>query len=349
MESHVAGEPRVSVIVPCYNQGEYLDEAIDSVLGQTYQDFEIVIVNDGSTDAATQALLADYKRPKTRVIHTANAGLAAARNLAIGHSTGAYVCALDADDRLEPSYLSKAVPVLDRDPSITFVSSWLRTFGEENWDWTPERCDLPTLLWEDTVLTAALVRREAVLAVSGYDTAMPVQGDEDWDLWLTLVERGHRGVILPEVLFHYRRRAGSMSTIAWYGDGHLPLARYRIAKHRESYRTHLVDVLLHQDVDTAALLRRNDELERHLATELEPAVATRREELAALRSRLERGTETAEPVPMESPDKDRIRDLEAALSAASAELEAFRSSKSWRLTAPGRMAYDWWLRLRGSR
>jgi glycosyltransferase involved in cell wall biosynthesis len=345
----VTNEPRVSVIIPCYNQGEYLDEAVDSVLAQTYQDVEIVVVNDGSTDAATQALLADYRRPKTRVINTANGGLAAARNLAISHSTGAYLCALDADDRLEPSYLSKAVPVLDRDPSITFVSSWLRTFGEESREWTPERCDLPTLLWEDTVLTAALVRREAVLSVGGYDTSMPVQGDEDWDLWLTLVERGHRGVILPEVLFHYRRRAGSMSTVAWYGDGHLPLASYRVAKHRESYRAHLVDVLLHQDVDTAALLRRNDELERHLAMELEPAVAARREELAALRWRLARDASAAEPAPIEAPGTDRIRELEAALSAASAELQAFRMSKSWRLTAPGRKAYDWWLRLRGSR
>ena len=349
MSSDVTGGSRVSVIIPCYNQGEYLDEAVDSVLAQTYQDVEIVVVNDGSTDPATQALLADYRRPKTRVIKTANGGLAAARNLAISHSTGAYLCALDADDRLEPSYLSKAVPVLDRDPSITFVSSWLRTFGEESWDWTPERCDLPTLLWEDTVLTAALVRREAVLAVGGYDTSMPVQGDEDWDLWLTLVERGHRGVILPEVLFHYRRRAGSMSTVAWYGDGHLPLASYRVAKHRESYRAHLVDVLLHQDVDTAALLRRNDELERHLAMELEPAVAARREELAALRRRLARDASAAEPAPIEAPGTDRIRELEAALSAASAELQAFRRSKSWRLTAPGRKAYDWWLRLRGSR
>jgi hypothetical protein len=188
-----------------------------------------------------------------------------------------------------------------------------------------------------------------VLAVGGYDTSMPVQGDEDWDLWLTLVERGHRGVILPEVLFHYRRRAGSMSTVAWYGDGHLPLASYRVAKHRESYRAHLVDVLLHQDVDTAALLRRNDELERHLAMELEPAVAARREELAALRWRLARDASAAEPAPIEAPGTDRIRELEAALSAASAELQAFRTSKSWRLTAPGRKAYDWWLRLRGSR
>jgi glycosyltransferase involved in cell wall biosynthesis len=340
--------PRVSVIVPCYNQGEFLAVAVDSVLAQTYRDFEIVVVDDGSTDPATRAALADFRRPRTRVIDAVHGGLAAARNLAIAHSTGAYLCALDADDWLDPSFLAKTVPVLDGDPSIAFVSSWLRTFGEEDWEWTPERCDLPTLLWENTVLTAALVRRDAVLAAGGYDAAMPVQGDEDWDLWLTLAERGCRGVILPEVLFHYRRRAGSMSTVASYGPGHLPLARYRLAKHRESYQSNLVDVLLHQDAETAALLRRNDELERDLTSALEPAVAARRAELAALRSRLARVTSPPADSPIVPRDTDRVRELEAALTAASAEVRALRKSRSWRITAPGRKAYEWWLRSRGA-
>src|SRR5712671_3008473 len=211
--------PTVSVIIPCYNLGQYLDEAVESVLAQTYQDFEIVVVDDGSTDTATRSLLADYRRPRTRVLHTAHGGVSAARNFAIANTTGTYLCALDADDRLEPTYFEKAVPVLEADPATTFVSCWLRTFGEEAWEWKPERCDLPALLWEDTVLTASLVRREAVVAVGGYDTQMPVQGLEDWDLWLTLVERGYRGVILREVLFNYRRRAGSLSTISWNGSG----------------------------------------------------------------------------------------------------------------------------------
>ena len=167
---------KVSVIIPCYNLGQYLDEAVGSVLAQTYEDFEIVVVDDGSTDAATRALLENYQRPKTQVIRAPHRGVSAARNLAIANSTGAYLCALDADDRLEPAYFEKAVPVLDTDPSIAFVSCWLRAFGDEDWEWKPERCDLPALLWEDTVLTASLVRREAVVAVGGYDTRMPIQG-----------------------------------------------------------------------------------------------------------------------------------------------------------------------------
>ena len=335
MSTRLPETPKISVIIPCYNLGQYLDEAVESVLSQTCQDFEIIIVNDGSTDPETQRLLADYRRPGTRVIQTAHIGLAAARNLGIANSTGEYLCALDADDRLESSYLAKTAAVLDRDASVTFVSSWLSTFGDEAWEWKPERCDLTTLLSEDTVLTAALVRRQAVLAIGGYDTTMPVQGDEDWDLWLTLVERAHRGVILPEVLFHYRRRAGSMSTVCWHGPGHLPLASYRIAKHRDTYRAHLFDVLLHQDAETAAMLRRNDEIERYLASELEPAVALRRQELATLGSRLE--------------TTDRHADLETALRAASDEVSALRASMSWRITAPLRGAYGWWLRRRDVR
>jgi glycosyltransferase involved in cell wall biosynthesis len=337
--SRMPAKPTVSVIIPCYNLGQYLDEAVTSVFAQTYQDFEIVIVDDGSTDATTQALLVDYRRPGTRVIRAAHGGLAAARNLGIANTTGSYLCSLDADDRLEPSYLAKAVRALDDDSSIAFVSSWLRTFGDEKWEWKPERCDLPTLLWENTVLTAAVVRREAVVAVGGYNTSMPAQGDEDWDLWLTLVERGYRGIILREVLFDYRRRAGSMSADCWYGPSHLPLANYRVAQHDATYRTHLVDVLLHQDSETGGLLRRNDELERELTSELEPEVALRREESAMLRSRL-----AAHPAPGRAAE---LEALETALQAASAEVIALRKSMSWRMTGPLRQAYERWLHWRG--
>ena len=177
---------------------------------------------------------------------------------------------------------------------------------------------------------------------------MPIQGAEDWDLWLTLVERGYRGVILPEVLFNYRRRAGSLSTISWNGSGHLPLADYRISKHSATYRTHLLDVLLHQDAETAALLRKNDEIERYVASELEPAVTMRREELVSLRARLASTTPDAGH-PRRDPDaSSRISNLEAALREAEAEIRAFQASASWRVTRPLRDVYGWWLRRRRS-
>ena len=339
----------VSVIIPCYNLGEYLDEAVASVLSQTYQDFEILVVDDGSTDEATRALVDNYRRPKTRVIRTGHQGVSAARNAGIARATGNYLCALDADDRLEPTYLEKAAAVLDGDPTLTFVSCWLRTFGDACWEWKPERCDLPTLLWEDTVLTAALVRRDAMAAVGGYDTGMPAQGGEDWDLWLTLASRGYRGTILREVLFNYRRRAGSLSTASYYGDDHLPLTSYRIQKHSASYRAHLLDVFEHQDTETSALLRLNADTEHYLASELEPAVALRRQELAELRARLN-AAQGAENERRElTSTAERARQFEAALRSARDEIAALRSSTSWRVTGPLRAAYGQWLQWKGQR
>src|SRR5579862_7046804 len=102
-------QPRVSVIVPCYNLGEYLDEAVESVLAQTYQDFEILIVDDGSTNDKTRTILSNYARPRTTVYRTPNRGLAAARNFLVARARGEYLCALDADDKLHPTFLEKTV------------------------------------------------------------------------------------------------------------------------------------------------------------------------------------------------------------------------------------------------
>jgi len=330
--------PAVSVIVTCYNLGRYLDEAVESVLAQTCRDFEILIVDDGSTDPDTQSVLAHYARPKTRVIRTDHRGIAAARNTGLQESTGHYICILDADDRLLPQFFERTIDVLQRDSTLTFCSTWLRTFGDEHWDWTPTRCDIPTLLWEDTVLTASPVRRDAVVAIGGFDTGMPEQGDDDWDLWLGLVAAGYRGTILPEVLFEYRRRAVSTSRHCWYGPGHLPLLRYRVAKYKQLYAQHLQDVLLHQDEATSALLRRNDELERYLASELEPALALRQAELHTLEEKL---------APLDA-HSAHVANLQAALSNATAEAAALRTSMSWRVTGPLRTMYGWWLRRTGA-
>jgi GT2 family glycosyltransferase len=309
--------PRISVIIPCYNLGEYLDEAVDSVRAQSFDDWEIIIVNDGSTDPATNRLLADYQRPRTRVLSTDNRGLPAARNLAIAHAAGAYLCALDADDKLEPQYLERAVARLEADPTLGFVSSWLETFGEERWVWKQDRCDLAALLAECTVCTAAVVRTSAVEAVGGYDETMTL-GYEDWDLWISLVERGIRGVIIPEVLFRYRRRAGSMSSLCSEGPVHLGLIEYLVRKHRTSYQTHLPEVLLLKE---AALQR--------------VVVTARERDRAAQEHALAQGREMSA--------------LRTGLTDAERTVTRLMTSRSWRLTAPLRSASDWLARVRAAR
>ncbi|HTO11121.1 MAG TPA: glycosyltransferase [Candidatus Binatia bacterium] len=320
--------PRVSVVVPCYDLGRYLDEAIDSVLSQTYQDVEILVIDDGSRDPATVALLDDYRRPRTRVLRTPNRGLAAARNLGVAEARGVYLCALDADDRLAPTFLERAVALLDADPALAFVSSWLETFGDETWLWRQDACDLVTLLGEDTVHTAAVVRRAIVQEVGGYATDMGVAGYEDWDLWLSIVERGHRGTIIPEVLFHYRRRAGSMSSICGEPANHGRLVGYLIDKHGASYQAHLLPLLERKDRELAGYLRQNWRSERVIEEELEPMVAAARTELTRLRDKL---------AARDAADAER-RALETALADARREAAALRASWSWRLSAPARAA-----------
>jgi len=110
--------PKVSVIIPCYNQGVYLNEAVESVLVSTYKDFEIIIVNDGSTDKSTLALLKEYQKPFTRVVPASHQGLAEAGNAGIHNSSGTCILPLDVDDKISPDYLADAVEILDRNYEI---------------------------------------------------------------------------------------------------------------------------------------------------------------------------------------------------------------------------------------
>jgi len=149
---------------------------------------------------------------------------------------------LDADDLLEPDFLARTVEVLEADPSLAFVSCWVRTFGDETFEWN-STCDFPWLLVGNTVCTAALTRRAALVVVGGFDSGMPVAGYEDWDLAISLVERGLGGTVIPEYLFRYRIRKGSMSSSCTAPGNHALLMRYLVEKHAESYSRFLPGVL----------------------------------------------------------------------------------------------------------
>jgi glycosyltransferase involved in cell wall biosynthesis len=160
-------EPTVSVVILCYNLGAYLDQAVQSVLDQTLKDFEIIIIDDGSPDPATRRLFTCCQRPKTRILRTENRGQAEARNLGVREARGRYITCLDADDMFEPKFLERTVEVLESDPSIAFASCWLTASGEAQFLWSPTTCDFPHLLAEDTVCTASLTRKEALVEAEG--------------------------------------------------------------------------------------------------------------------------------------------------------------------------------------
>lgn len=200
--------PKVSVVIPCYNQGKYLDETVDSVLAQSYDDYEIVIVNDGSTDVFTNALLSDYRRPKTRVIHTDNRGVSAARNTAIRAATGTYILPLDGDDLIGKEYLQKAVAILDGNRNIGIVTCLIEFFGAMDSRPVPPPFSAEKMLLNNDLPCSSLFRREDWERAGGYNSNMSC-GWEDWDFWLSLIELGVEVYRIPEVLFYYRIRSDS--------------------------------------------------------------------------------------------------------------------------------------------
>jgi glycosyltransferase involved in cell wall biosynthesis len=200
--------PKVSVIIPCYNLGAFLDEAVASVLLQTYTDFEIIIVNDGSTDPETVKLLGSYDKPKTRVIHTCNQGVSAARNTGIREACGMYILPLDADDKIGPRYLEKAVNLLETSPDVVIVYCERVLFGEREGVDSLPKYDPKSLLIDNCIYPAALFRKCDWNTVGGYSEKM-VYGWEDWDFWISLSELNKQVVKIPEPLFFYRVRSNS--------------------------------------------------------------------------------------------------------------------------------------------
>lgn len=323
--------PRISVLMPCFNHGAFISEAIESVRSQTVQDFEIIVVDDGSTDAATADTLSRLPSP-IRVLTTSNQGLPAARNHAATHASGALFCALDADDRLASTWFEKATRVLDSQPNVAFVSHWLETFGDEHWTWKPEQCDLPSLLARNAVNGAALVRREAFEAVGGYDASMR-EGCEDWDFWLRLVERGFKGTIIPEVLFYYRRRSDSMSRTMLEAERYRRPLETLIEKHEDAYRAHLTDVIVAKEVEAQGLAREIALLERDRILSLEPALRRAREEFEAISGKAERAR-------ILRALQEQNEHLVWKASELERQVADVHASWSWRITAPLRALYS---------
>jgi glycosyltransferase involved in cell wall biosynthesis len=193
----------VSVIIPCYNQGQYLDEAVDSVLSQSFQNFEIIIVNDGSTDDDTVSKLKNYNKPKCRVINTANNGLAAARNNGIRESSGRYILPLDADDKIDTGYLEAAALILDEKEEIGIVYCEAEYFGEKTGRWNLPVFSPSKMLMANSIFCCSMFRKADYLKTTGFNTNMKY-GWEDWDFWLSLIELGKGVHKLPDVHFYYR-------------------------------------------------------------------------------------------------------------------------------------------------
>lgn len=238
--------PKVSVIIPCYNHGAFLPETLDSLQAQTFTDFETIVVNDGSTDEATITQLKNIQRENTRVIHTVNQGVSAARNRGITEAKGDYILPLDADDKIGPDYLALAVKVLDTRPDVGIVYCERVMFGElQGIDSLPDY-DPRALLIDNSIYPAALFRKADWKIVGGYSEKM-VYSWEDWDFWISLSELGRQVVKIPEPLFFYRVRNISRDhSLRFYQK--LVLMTTLVLRHKRLYFRN-IDLLVKRAVD----------------------------------------------------------------------------------------------------
>lgn len=202
---------RVSVVIPCYNAGELLHEAVASALAQTHADTEVVVVDDGSTDPATQRVLGEIAGPRVTVIRQANAGPAAARNRAIAAATGEYILPLDADDRFDPSYAAKALAAMQADPSLGIVYCDAMKFGAESGIWQLPAFSLREMAVDNVIFCSSLFRKADWAAVGGYRESLR-HGMEDYEFWLRLLALGRGVAKIPEPLFFYRIQERSRTT-----------------------------------------------------------------------------------------------------------------------------------------
>jgi glycosyltransferase involved in cell wall biosynthesis len=215
--------PLVSVIIPAYNAEQFVERTLNSVLNQTYQNLEVIVVNDGSHDR-TAEIVSEIAHRDDRVIllHQSNSGVAVARNLGIQHSKGEFIAPIDADDIWYPKNIEKQVQyILQAETSVGLVYSWSIDINENDEVEGEFRASsiegevYTTLLLHDFIANASstLIRRECFERVGGYNIdlkAHNAQGSEDWDLYLRIAQYYHFQAV-PEFLVGYRKLPNSMS------------------------------------------------------------------------------------------------------------------------------------------
>ncbi|MFI0430081.1 glycosyltransferase family 2 protein [Mariniflexile sp. HMF6888] len=201
---------KVSIIVPCYNQADYLNEALQSVLKQTETNWECIIVNDGSTDnSETIAKRWVEKDQRFKYLQQKNSGLCHARNFGIENALGEFVLPLDADDKLGIDYLKLGLEAFNNNGKLKVVYCYAEKFDEDSGLWKLAEFNLFNLSRKNMIFCSAMFRKKDWELVGGYDINM-IYGWEDWEFWISLLKKGGEVERIESVQFYYRIKKGSM-------------------------------------------------------------------------------------------------------------------------------------------
>jgi glycosyltransferase involved in cell wall biosynthesis len=262
---------KVAIIIPCWNAGSDVSDAVASALAQASVDIEVVIVDDGSTDPTTLGVLNSILEPRVRVSRQPNAGPAAARNRAIAEASGKFILPLDADDLIEPTYAAKAAAVLDQHSDVGIVYCRATKFGAEEGPWELPEYSPDELALGNVIFVSAMFRKADWEMVGGFDEGLR-HGMEDYDFWIRLVRSGRKVVRLDETLFRCRIREDSRTAL-FEQDREQVVATYAqiFRKNRDFFAEHADSLFRRQ----FALLKQVDALHARLAEESESAALER--------------------------------------------------------------------------
>ena len=202
----------VSVVMPCFNDGKYIAESVASLRAQTWNQIELIVVDDGSNDPETLKALRELDFPGFTLLNTKRRGPSGARNEALRVARGEFVLPLDSDDTIDPTYIEKAVSVMMARPEVGVVYCRADLFGEKSGPWDLPEYSLKAELLDNIIFVTSLFRRDDALAIGGFCETFKA-GMEDYDFFLGLLQLGREVVQLQETLFHYRIKSVSRSTV----------------------------------------------------------------------------------------------------------------------------------------
>jgi len=255
---------KVSIVIPCFNHWQYLQDAVDSALAQTYTDLEIIVVDDGSSQPPEHSLLEFLKEKNIALLQTQKGGPSSARNHGIDRATGQLILPLDADDKIAPTYVEEALKIFQEQSDAGIVYCDAQYFGKRNEKWELPPYNFPDILLDNFIFSAAFFRKDDWKNVGGYNLNM-TYGWEDHDFWLSIIELKRTVVRIPETLFYYRQENDSR-TSRFDAQQKLEMFEQLFKNHRSMYIENL-DFVMHRFAELRQLIE-SDTPEMEMKREL---------------------------------------------------------------------------------
>ena len=236
-------KPTVSIIIPCYNDDQYIEQAVLSALAQTHPYKEIIVIDDGS-NSETKAILKKIEPKITTLITQENKGQSAARNVGIKEAKGDYILALDSDDFFEPTFCEKAIAVFVEKENIKLVTCYANLLYNDDTQeiYEPKGGDVFDFMFVNCALGTSMFKRKDWQNCGCYDEYMR-SGLEDWEFFIRLLKTGGQAFVLKEPLYNYRKRSNSTTKTA--NKKKNKLLYYIYIKHKELYMSDYDNFVTH--------------------------------------------------------------------------------------------------------